>query len=142
MTQHKALWVRASSDSMTSDGICHALLQDPRESFEQGVGGDKDFMTGTTNNDGAFISSAIPLGVPRYNDTNYGRSYDNETLEDMYMLMMGSAENRLELYEEVLEQYPLIKSEDLETRAIAASESVTDWVFGSTRHWEASRHAE
>ncbi len=118
------------------------MLQDPRESFEQGVGADKDFITGNTKDDGAFVSSAIPLGVPRPNDTNYGRAYDNETLEAMFLLMLGNAENREELYQEVLELYPLIKSEDLETRAIAASDCVTDWLMTSTRHWEASRHVE
>lgn len=100
-------------------------------------------MTGSTKDDGAFLTSVPLLGIPGLtNGTNYGRAADNETLESLFLFLMGIAENREELYEEILEHYPLIKSEEVETRAMAASDCMTDWIFTSTRHWEASRRVE
>ncbi len=97
--------------------------------FANGAGSDKDFITGHTYHDGAVATLGNLLSFP-LNDS-YRVSRVN-TLNSTYNFLsnrLAYAENVDELIELIEEQYPDILHEDMETRSIAVTECMTDWLF-------------
>ncbi len=97
--------------------------------FANGAGSDKDFITGHTYHDGAPAVVGNLLSFP-LNDS-YRVSRVN-TLNNTYRFLsnrVAYAENVDELIDLIEEQYPDILHEDMETRTIAVTECMTDWMF-------------
>jgi len=111
----------------------------PVESFKMGIGKDINFITGSCYDDGAGFILSNPTGLPALGDTN-NVAWTNESIWAFGRSMLSWAENRDEVFNEIIKMYPDIYSEDNHTRTLALNRAVTEWWFGSAANWEATQH--
>ena len=112
----------------------------PKQAFEQGLGKDKDFISGATKHDFGGFLILNPMAAPSLGDKN-NLAGTLESTENFVRTTMGFAENTEELVELAYEKYPDMRSEDNLTRTQATTAFSTDRLFGAPAHMEAVLHA-
>jgi len=98
-----------------------------------------NFITGSTYDDGAYLTLKNPLGFPFLGDKN-SVANSNETLWEFFIFLLGATENPEELAESIYSVYPDLRAPDNFTRNLAASRSVTEWHFAAYSNLEAKEH--
>ena len=110
----------------TQDNEMMTML--PLDAMEQGLNTDYDLLVGRTKDDGSQIALQS--------------TESSETFKSALLLFFDEWENKEELLDMVLEQYPDIESDDIELRERAASAAVTDFFFGWANYEEVGFHSQ
>lgn len=97
-------------------------------------------MTGFAYDDAAGFVILNPIALPPLGD-KLNLAATEELLLRALHIVVGSAENQDELIGYIFERYPELNTTDNYTRTLVATQTMTDWLFGSGSNWEANQHA-